>query len=106
MVKDADIILEKLKPNSDRQGPVFKMKNDPRITSIGKILRRYSIDEFPQFINVLRGGMSIVGPRPQVIWEAEHYDKWRYYRCLSTCYFKFAQFEEALEPTEIFMDLE
>lgn len=51
------------------------MKEDPRVTRIGKILRMTSLDEFPQIINVLKGNMSIVGPRPQVVWEAEAYDE-------------------------------
>ncbi|MFH2069975.1 MAG: sugar transferase [Elusimicrobiota bacterium] len=76
MLKDAEAMLEKIKHLSEREGPVFKMKNDPRITSIGKFLRRFSIDEIPQLINVLRGEMSIVGPRPQVLWEAAAYDTW------------------------------
>lgn len=76
MVQEADDLLKDLKAKSDRKGPVFKMKQDPRITSIGKVLRRYSLDEVPQLINVLRGEMSIVGPRPQVLWEAKHYDDW------------------------------
>ncbi|MEW6558150.1 MAG: sugar transferase [Elusimicrobiota bacterium] len=74
MVEHADKMLDSLKHLSERKGPVFKLKNDPRITKIGRFLRRYSIDEIPQFINVLKGEMSIVGPRPQVLWEADHYD--------------------------------
>ncbi|PKN01150.1 MAG: hypothetical protein CVU77_06655 [Elusimicrobia bacterium HGW-Elusimicrobia-1] len=76
MVADADDRLEELKKASDRKGPAFKMKNDPRITKFGKFIRRYSIDELPQIINVLKGDMSLVGPRPQVLWEAAHYDEW------------------------------
>lgn len=75
MVINADQILGEIKHLSERTGPVFKMKNDPRITKIGKLLRKFSLDEMPQFINVLRGEMSIVGPRPQVLWEAAHYDE-------------------------------
>src|SRR3989339_2116910 len=75
MVQNADKILEDIKVLNERGGPVFKMKNDPRMTKIGKFLRMFSIDEVPQFINVLRGEMSIVGPRPQVLWEAAHYDE-------------------------------
>jgi len=74
MVKDADERLKELKDLSQRGGPVFKLLNDPRITRVGKILRKYSLDELPQLINVLRGEMSLIGPRPQVLWEAEHYD--------------------------------
>jgi len=76
MVSNADEILEKIKHLTERKGPVFKMKNDPRITLIGKFLRKYSIDEIPQVINVLRGEMSLIGPRPQVLWEAKAYDNW------------------------------
>ncbi|MCG3203806.1 MAG: hypothetical protein KCHDKBKB_00478 [Elusimicrobia bacterium] len=76
MVTDADAQLQKLKEKSDRKGPVFKMKNDPRVTPIGRFLRRYSLDEIPQLLNVLKGEMSLVGPRPQVLWEAKHYDEW------------------------------
>ncbi|MCB4790447.1 MAG: sugar transferase [Elusimicrobia bacterium] len=76
MVKNADALLEEVKSQNERQGPVFKMSKDPRITRVGRFLRRYSLDEIPQIINVLRGEMSIVGPRPQVLWEAEAYDDW------------------------------
>jgi exopolysaccharide biosynthesis polyprenyl glycosylphosphotransferase len=75
MVIDADRRIDELKPMSDRPGPVFKMKNDPRITHFGKWLRRMSLDEIPQIFNVLKGDMSLVGPRPQVLWEAAHYDE-------------------------------
>jgi len=76
MVSNADFLLKDLKSLSERDGPVFKMKKDPRLTRIGAILRMLSLDELPQLINVLRGEMSIVGPRPQVIWEAEAYDQY------------------------------
>jgi exopolysaccharide biosynthesis polyprenyl glycosylphosphotransferase len=76
MVSDADDRLKEVIHLNERQGPVFKMKNDPRITKFGKFIRHYSLDELPQFINVLIGDMSIVGPRPQVLWEASHYDEW------------------------------
>jgi len=74
MVADADSHIEKLKHLSDRSGPVFKMKDDPRVTRVGRWLRASSLDEIPQIINVLKGDMSLVGPRPQVLWEAAHYD--------------------------------
>ncbi len=76
MIAEADSILEGLKHLSEREGPVFKMKDDPRITKTGRFLRRYSLDEIPQILSILRGDMSLVGPRPQVIWEAEYYDEW------------------------------
>ncbi len=76
MVQEADDLLEDLKKKNDRVGPAFKMKNDPRITRFGLFLRRFSLDEIPQLLNVLRGEMSLVGPRPQVLWEAAAYDEW------------------------------
>jgi exopolysaccharide biosynthesis polyprenyl glycosylphosphotransferase len=75
MVADADARLNSLlqaQGTDDR--PLFKVTNDPRITPIGAVLRRYSIDEIPQLINVLRGEMSLVGPRPQVAKEVALYD--------------------------------
>lgn len=56
--------------------PVFKLKNDPRVTSIGRFLRKTSLDELPQFINVLRGEMTLVGPRPPLAYELAHYKEW------------------------------
>ncbi len=76
MIANADDFLEELKNKTDRSGPVFKMKDDPRITRVGKWLRKFSLDEIPQIINILRGEMSLVGPRPQVLWEAAAYDDW------------------------------
>jgi exopolysaccharide biosynthesis polyprenyl glycosylphosphotransferase len=66
----------------DVGGPVYKMTNDPRITRIGRIIRRASLDEFPQFINVLKGDMSLVGPRPPIAYECEDYDIWHRRRVL------------------------
>ncbi len=73
MVADADATKSRLA--SDHDGVLFKMKNDPRVTRVGRLLRRFSIDELPQLINVLRGDMSIVGPRPPLRAEVEAYDE-------------------------------
>jgi len=64
MVQDADALQESLEDRNEATGPVFKIRDDPRITRVGSILRRLSIDELPQLVNVLRGEMSLVGPRP------------------------------------------
>lgn len=75
MVQDADRQMDKLLTDHGADNPMFfKIKDDPRVTPIGRILRRFSIDELPQFINVLRNDMSVVGPRPQVRREVEAYD--------------------------------
>ena len=67
MVPNADQLLEKLMSLNEMDGPVFKIKNDPRITRVGHFIRRTSIDELPQLINILKGDMSIVGPRPLLV---------------------------------------
>jgi exopolysaccharide biosynthesis polyprenyl glycosylphosphotransferase len=74
MVKDADKQLANLLDKNEFDGPHFKIQNDPRVTPVGRVLRRFSIDELPQFINVLRREMSVVGPRPPLRREVEAYD--------------------------------
>lgn len=75
MVLDADQVREELVKHNIGAGPLFKMREDPRVTPIGRLLRRFSIDEVPQFYNVLRGDMSIVGPRPPLRCEVDTYDE-------------------------------
>lgn len=77
MVVDAEALKDKLMAKNEQTGPVFKMENDPRITGIGAFIRRYSIDELPQLINILRGDMTIVGPRPAVPKEVAQYKAWQ-----------------------------
>ncbi|MGX1191841.1 sugar transferase [Metabacillus sp. SLBN-84] len=73
MVSDAEVRLKELLAFNEVTGAMFKMKNDPRITRIGKIIRKTSIDELPQLFNVLKGDMSLVGPRPPLPREVEQY---------------------------------
>ncbi len=74
MVSDAAHLKEDLRARNQREGPIFKIDADPRITRVGHIIRRYSLDELPQLWNVLRGEMSLVGPRPHPIDEVNHYE--------------------------------
>jgi exopolysaccharide biosynthesis polyprenyl glycosylphosphotransferase len=77
MVVNAEQLQAQLLIENEQSGPVFKMKNDPRMTPIGRFIRKYSIDELPQLINILRGDMTIVGPRPAVPAEVEKYSTWQ-----------------------------
>lgn len=71
MCKDAEKKHSKLLKHNELDGPAFKMKNDPRVTKVGMIIRKVSIDELPQFINIIKGEMSIVGPRPLPVYETK-----------------------------------
>lgn len=77
MVTNAEELLKTLQDKNEMTGPVFKMTDDPRITRMGKILRKTGIDEFPQFLNVFLGDMSVVGPRPPLPKEVAQYDRWQ-----------------------------
>ena len=78
MVANADMVREQLIDQNERQGPLFKIKNDPRITKLGRFLRKTSIDELPQLFNVFLGNMSLVGPRPHLPEEVDKYEKHHY----------------------------
>jgi lipopolysaccharide/colanic/teichoic acid biosynthesis glycosyltransferase len=78
MVINADaLVADLMKKNEMAGGVVFKMKDDPRITRIGKFIRKFSIDELPQLLNILRGEMTIVGPRPALPREVAQYKLWQ-----------------------------
>ncbi|MCZ7585794.1 MAG: sugar transferase [Deltaproteobacteria bacterium] len=77
MVERAEQLKEELARYNEMSGPVFKMRNDPRVTRVGRILRRFSLDELPQLYNIFRGEMSFVGPRPPIPEEVERYERWQ-----------------------------
>ena len=92
MIPNADKQLDQLLEQNEMDGPVFKIKDDPRITKFGKLIRRTSIDELPQLWNILKGDMSIVGPRPATPREVEMYDAYEKQRLYVTpgltCYWQ------------------
>ena len=92
MVPNAEAKLQEVLDQNEMDGPVFKMKNDPRITRVGRLIRRTSIDELPQLVNILKGDMSIVGPRPALPREVEQYTDYERQRLYVTpgltCYWQ------------------
>ena len=92
MCVDAEARLEDLRKANEKTGPVFKIKDDPRITRVGKLIRKMSIDELPQFVNVLKGDLSVVGPRPALPKEVATYTPYQRQRLLVkagiTCYWQ------------------
>jgi exopolysaccharide biosynthesis polyprenyl glycosylphosphotransferase len=77
MIVNAESLQQSLMSKNEQEGPVFKIKHDPRVTKIGQFLRKTSLDELPQFINVLKGEMAVVGPRPPIPSEVKQYKRWQ-----------------------------
>lgn len=104
MCPNAEQMLDDLLKYNEMDGPAFKMKDDPRITRVGRFIRRSSIDELPQLINILRGEMSIVGPRPCLPREVEQYDDYARQRLLITpgltCYWQIKPYRNRLSFEE------
>lgn len=80
MYSDAEDRLQELQELNEQTGPVFKIQNDPRITRVGKFIRKTSLDELPQLFNVLKGDMSLVGPRPAILREVAQYNEYQMQR--------------------------
>lgn len=80
MCKNADQMLDQLMEQNEMEGPAFKMKDDPRITKVGRFIRKTSIDELPQLWNIIKGDMSIIGPRPPLVREVEEYTPYQMHR--------------------------
>jgi lipopolysaccharide/colanic/teichoic acid biosynthesis glycosyltransferase len=77
MVVNAEFLKKELDANNEADGPVFKIKDDPRVTKIGKFLRKSGLDELPQLFNILKGEMSLIGPRPPIPDETKLYKRWQ-----------------------------
>lgn len=94
MCPDAEAKLKELMDRNEMEGPAFKMQDDPRITKVGRFIRKTSIDELPQLVNIIKGDMSIIGPRPPLAWEVEQYTPYQLHRldvktglsCYRECY--------------------
>ena len=106
MCTDAEYLLEKLQDKNEMSGPMFKIKEDPRVTKIGKFIRKTSIDELPQLFNILKGEMSLVGPRPSLPKEVAQFTSFQKQRLVAkpglTCYWQTSgrsdvSFEEWME---------
>lgn len=80
MCPDAESKLKELMAQNEVEGPAFKMAKDPRITRVGRFIRKTSIDELPQLINIIKGEMTIIGPRPPLVWEVEQYTPYQMHR--------------------------
>ncbi len=110
MCPDAEAKLASLQALNERDGPVFKITNDPRVTKIGSFMRKTCIDELPQLINILKGEMSIVGPRPPLVSEVEQYTPYDLQRLSVTpgltCYWQIRKHDNVTFAEWVDMDLE
>ena len=104
MCSDAEAKLAELQAQNEKTGPVFKMKDDPRVTRVGRFIRKTSIDELPQFLNVFLGDMSVVGPRPALPKEVATYTERQEQRLLvkpgMTCYWQTRRNRDAISFAE------
>ena len=109
MCVDADERLKDLQKLNERDGPVFKIRDDPRVTKVGKFIRKTCIDELPQLVNIIKGDMSIVGPRPPLPNEVEQYNSYQKQRLLVvpglTCYWQIQKGEETTFDEWVELDL-
>lgn len=109
MCMDADRQLDQLAALNERDGPVFKISNDPRVTKVGSFIRKTCIDELPQLINILKGDMSIVGPRPPLPNEVDQYTPYQMKRLNVrpglTCYWQIKKGEQTTFEEWVDMDL-
>ena len=92
MIEEAEELKEKLKKKNEMSGPMFKMKEDPRITRVGRFIRKTSIDELPQLFNIIKGEMSLVGPRPNLPKEVAQFNSYQRLKLMTkpglTCYWQ------------------
>lgn len=92
MVTDAEKLLDKLKDKNEMTGPMFKIKEDPRVTKVGRFIRKTSLDELPQLFNIIKGDMSLVGPRPNLPHEVAEFTKYQKTKLIVkpglTCYWQ------------------
>lgn len=110
MCENAEDMLDDLCELNERDGPAFKIENDPRVTKVGAFLRKTCIDELPQLINILNGNMSIVGPRPPLVTEVAQYNDYQMQRlCVTpglTCIWQIKKGEDTTFDEWIAMDME